>query len=164
MEMEKMFLRRKISRKLEGKILPNVMEELNKRSRRLRYSHKDGGTDTEILGEVEGVTKDLVHWRYTIDLKERTCTCRHWQVTGLPCTHALCIITSFRGYNIEYYVHEYYSLPKFKKAYEKYVKPMIDRKQWPKMDPRFKLWPPILKRATGRPRERRYKSIAEGGI
>ena len=76
MEMEKMFLRRKISRKLEGKILPNVMKELNKRSRGLkymwRYSHKDGGTDTEILGEVEGITKDLVHWRHTVDLKERT--------------------------------------------------------------------------------------------
>jgi len=72
MEMDKMFLRRKISRKLEGKILPNVMKELNKRSRRLRYSHKDGGTDTEILGEVECITKDLVHWRHTVDLKERT--------------------------------------------------------------------------------------------
>jgi len=30
------------------------------------------------------------------------------------------------------------------------------------MDPGFKLWPPILKRAAGRPRERRYKSVAEG--
>ena len=167
MEMDKMFLRRKIARKLEGKILPKVMKELNTRSRGLkyvwRYSHKDGGTETEILGEVEGVTRDLVHWRHTVDLKERTCTCRRWQVTGLPCTHALCIITSFRGYNIEDYVHEYYSVAKFKKAYEKSVKPMTDRKQWPKMDPGFKLWPPILKRAAGRPRERRYKSVAEGG-
>ena len=74
MEMDKMFLRRKLSRKLEGKILPNVMKELNKRSRGLkfvwRYSHKDGVTETEILGEVEGVTKDLVHWSHTVDLKE----------------------------------------------------------------------------------------------
>ena len=167
MEMDKMFLRRKIARKLEGKILPKVMKELNTRSRGLkyvwRYSHKDGGTETEILGEVEGVTRDLVHWRHTVDLKERICTCRRWQVTGLPCTHALCIITSFRGYNIEDYVHEYYYVAKFKKAYEKSVKPMTDRKQWPKMDPGFKLWPPILKRAAGRPRERRYKSVAEGG-
>ncbi|CAN6363417.1 unnamed protein product [Urochloa humidicola] len=167
MEMDKMFLRRKIARKLEGKILPNVMKELNARSRGLkyvcRYSHKDGGTETEILGEVEGVTRDLVHWRHTVDLKERTCTCRRWQITGLPYTHALCIITSLRGHNIEDYVHEYYSVAKFKKAYEKSVKPMTDRKQWPKIDPGFKLWPPILKRAAGRPRARRYKSAAEGG-
>ena len=63
--MEKMFLRRKIARKLEGKILPNVMKDLNTRSRGLkymwRYSHKDGGTHDEMLGEVEGVTRDLIH-------------------------------------------------------------------------------------------------------
>ena len=86
--MEKMFLRRKIARKLEGKILPNVMKDLNARSRGLkyiwRYSHKDGGSNAEMLVEVEGVTRDLVHWRHTVDLQERTCTCRRWQVTGLP--------------------------------------------------------------------------------
>ncbi|WVZ64280.1 hypothetical protein U9M48_013826 [Paspalum notatum var. saurae] len=165
--MEKMFLRRKIARKLEGKILPNVMKDLNERSRGMkymwRYSHKDGSEDAEMLGEVEGVTRDLVHWRHTVDLQQRTCTCRRWQVTGLPCTHALCIITSIRGYNIEDYVHEYYSVAKFKKAYGKSVKPMTDRKQWPQVNPGFKLWPPILKRTAGRPRERRYKSAAEGG-
>ena len=75
-----------------------------------------------------------------------------------------CIIISFRGYNIENYVHEYYFVAKFKKTYEKYVKSMTNRKQWPKMDPGFKLWPPILKRAASRPRERRNKSVAEGGI
>jgi hypothetical protein len=164
--MDKMFLRRKIARTLEDKILPNVMKDLNARSRGLkymwRYSHKDGA-DNEMLGEVEGVTRDLVHWRHTVDLQERKCTCRRWQVTGLPCTHALCIITSIRGYNIEDYVHEYYSVARFKKAYGKSVKPMTDRKQWPKVDIGFKLWPPVLKRAAGRPRERRIKSVAEGG-
>jgi hypothetical protein len=41
------------------------MKDLNARSRGLkymwRYSHKDGGKDTDMLGEVEGVTRDLVH-------------------------------------------------------------------------------------------------------
>jgi hypothetical protein len=67
------------------------MKDLNARSRGLkymwRYAYKDGGKDNEMLGEVEGVTRDLVHWRHTVDLQERKCTCRHWQVTGLPCTH-----------------------------------------------------------------------------
>ena len=40
---------------------------------------------------------------------------------------------------------------------------MTDRKQWPQVNPGFKLWPPILKRAVGRPRVRRYKSAAEDG-
>jgi len=29
-----------------------------------------------MLGEVEGVTRDLVHWRHSVDLEERKCTCR----------------------------------------------------------------------------------------
>jgi hypothetical protein len=97
------------------------MKDLNARSRglkyMLRYAYKDGDKDNEMLGEFEGVTRDLVHWRHTVDLQERKCTCRHWQVTGLPCTHALCVITSIRGCNIEGYVHKYYSAAKFKKAY-----------------------------------------------
>jgi hypothetical protein len=165
--MDKMFLRRKIAKKLKDKILPNVMKDLNARSRGLkymwRYAYKDGGRDNELLGEVEGVTRDLVHWRHTVDLQERKCTCRRWQVTGLPCTHALCVITSIRGCNIESYVHEYYSVAKFKKAYQKCVKPMTDRKQWPQVNLGFKLWPPSLKPAAGRPRKRRFKSAAEGG-
>jgi hypothetical protein len=97
------------------------MKDLNARSRGLkymwRYAYKDGDKDNEMLGEFEGVTRDLVHWRHTVDLQERKCTCRRWQVTGLPCTHALCVITSIRGCNIEGYVHKYYSIAKFKKAY-----------------------------------------------
>ncbi|TKV90173.1 hypothetical protein SEVIR_9G011150v4 [Setaria viridis] len=53
-------------------------------------------------------------------------------------------------------------MAKFKKAYEKSVKPMTDSKQWLQVNPRFKLWPPLLKRAPGQPRERRYKSVAKG--
>jgi hypothetical protein len=34
---------------------------------------------------------------------------------------------------------------------------MTKRHQWPKVDLGFKLWPPLLKRAAGRPRTRRYK-------
>ena len=121
--MDKMFLRRKIAKKLKDKILPNVMKDLNARSRGLkymwRYAYKDGGRDNEMLGEVKGVTRDLVHWRHTVDLQERKCTCRRWQVIGLPCTHALCVITSIRGCNIDGYVHEYYFVVKFKKAYHR---------------------------------------------
>ena len=63
--MQKMFLRRKIARKFQNKMLPNIMKDLNSRSRGLkymwRYSHKDGDQHDEMLGEVEGVTRDLIH-------------------------------------------------------------------------------------------------------
>ena len=78
--------------------------------------------------------------------------------------HMLCVLSlQFEVIKIADYVHEYYSVSKFKKAYDKAVKPMTDKKQWPQVNPGFKLWPPILKRVAGRPRVRRYKSAAKGG-
>lgn len=63
--MEKMYLRRKTAKKLIDKTLPNIIKDLNARSRGLhytfRYSHKHGGRDHEMFTEVEGITKDLVH-------------------------------------------------------------------------------------------------------
>jgi hypothetical protein len=68
-----------------------------------------------------------------------------------------------RNPRMEDYIDESYSVHKFKKTYENWVGPMIDRDQWPKVDLGFKLWPLVLRRAAGRPRTRRYKGWEEGG-
>jgi len=73
------------------------------------------------------------------------------------------LINALRNRNVEDYVHEYYSVAMFKKAYEGVVHPMIDRSQWPKVEIDFKLWPPAFKRSAGRPRTRRLKGVEEGG-
>ncbi|KAK1261549.1 hypothetical protein QJS04_geneDACA021668 [Acorus gramineus] len=41
-----------------------------------------------------------------VRLDERTCTCRAWQVTGLPCVHAAAFITRIRGLDICDFVDE----------------------------------------------------------
>jgi uncharacterized C2H2 Zn-finger protein len=64
---------------------------------------------------------------------------------------------------LEDYVDSYYFVSKFKVVYEGWVEPMTDKTQWPKVDLGFKLWPPVLKRAAGRPRTRRIKAADEGG-
>jgi len=68
-----------------------------------------------------------------------------------------------RNRSVEDYVDDYFLVDKFKKAYEHVIKPMTDRNQWPEVDMGFKLWPPLLKRAAGRPRTRRIKGVEEGG-
>ncbi|PKU64264.1 hypothetical protein MA16_Dca005187 [Dendrobium catenatum] len=37
--------------------------------------------------EVEGI-----HSRHVVDVEKRECTCRVWDVTGLPCIHAVAFI------------------------------------------------------------------------
>ncbi|CAO2038750.1 unnamed protein product [Urochloa humidicola] len=146
--------------KMTDKILPHITKELNVRSRNLKYVIHKEPNNTE---EVEGTTQKLKTWRHTVDLDNRTCSCKRWQITGLPCTHAMCLINASRNRNVENYVDDYYSVERFQKAYEGAVMPMTDRNQWPKVDLGFKLWPPRLKRAAGRSRSRRIKGVEEGG-
>jgi len=159
MIMERFCTRVSLATKLNGKILPHIMKVLNAKSRNLRYTiHKS----LPMVGEVGGVNKDLIAWRFTVDLDKKECSCRQWQLTGLPCLHAIAFIGT-RRVDLEDFVHKYYSVAMFKDAYSSYVCPMPDREQWEKVDIGFNLLPPLLKRAAGRPRTRRLVGIEEGG-
>ncbi|WVZ72240.1 hypothetical protein U9M48_020734 [Paspalum notatum var. saurae] len=140
MIMERFCTRAYIAAKLIGKILPHVMKGLHDKSRNLKFS----------------ITK------FTVDLEKKECSCRYWQMTGLPCVHAIAFIGT-RRLELEDFVDKYYSVQKFKVAYAGYVCPLPDKTQWEPVDIGFKLLPPLLKRAAGRPRTRRIVGVEEGG-
>ena len=96
-----------------------------------------------------------------MDLKNHNCSCREWQITGKPCRHALAWILSNRGLNIGDYVHEYYSVARFRAAYEGRVEALPDRSQWLVVDLGFKVYPPLLGRSAGRPRKVRIRGCLE---
>ncbi|CAN6178917.1 unnamed protein product, partial [Urochloa humidicola] len=159
--MEKLFQRRSLAMKLNTKVLPHIIKALNAKSRQqFGYSiHKGIGH----LAEISGVYKDLTPWRHSVNLEQRTCSCKKWQLTGLPCNHAISLICSYRGLELEDFVHSCYSVSKFKAVYEGWIEPIPDKTLWPQVHLGFKLWPPVLKRAAGRPRTRRIKAADEGG-
>jgi hypothetical protein len=71
--IERFCTRRQLVSKLSGfKILPIVMKELHNKSRNMRYNiHRSGP-----MVEKVGVNKDLVPWRFIVDLDKKECTCR----------------------------------------------------------------------------------------
>jgi len=160
MIMEKIDMRQRIANKLEGSILPSVKNELNMKSRNLKYTIKGSGG---LKAEVSGLTKDNYPWRHAVDLDSRTCSCGQWHISGKPCTHAIAFIGSLRGIKLEHFVHEYYSVQRFKATYHFGVNPMVDKSQWPIVDPGFVMLPPKLERSAGRPRVKRIKSKGEPG-
>ena len=84
-------------------------------------------------------------------VREKACTCREWQVIGKPCPHALDVITTTRQPHVKKFVDSYYSLQRFRTAYEGIVPNITDRSQWPQVDKGFKCHPPIgKKRGSGR--------------
>jgi hypothetical protein len=96
--------------------------------------------------------------KHALNLGEKTCSCRAWQVYGKPCTHALATIAKVSGeVNMEDFVHDYF-VEKFKKAYEGTFKPMISQEQWPLVGHGYKWKKPKLRRKPRRPRVSRIKA------
>ena len=99
--------------------------------------------------------------RWEVILDERKCTCRVWQVKGLPCVHAVAFIAFLRDYNWEKYVDEYFTIKKLKEAYAMEIAPMLAMDEWVHTETQEKIYPPIMKRPAGRPRKERIKSHDE---
>jgi hypothetical protein len=100
----------------------------------------------------------------TVNLEEKTCSCSGWQVSRKPCSHSLATIGKVSGeVNMEDFVHDYFSVQRFMKAYEGTFKPMISQEQWPRVNLGYKLKKPKLRRKPGRSRVSRIKGSDELG-
>jgi hypothetical protein len=73
-------------------------------------------------------------------------------MTGIPCAHAVSAIL-FDCEEPEDYVHEYYSLEMYKKAYAALIYPMPNEEQWARDVGHDILEPARQRVALGRPRK-----------
>jgi hypothetical protein len=47
--------------------------------------------------------------RFAMSLRDKACSCKWWDISGMPCKHAaICI--GYKRVNIEDYVHKYYTV------------------------------------------------------
>jgi len=98
---------------------------------------------------------------FIVNRQERTCSCRQWQVSRIPCKHALAFITSLSDAPIENYVDLYYSVEKFRVAYNQLIPAMPDKSQWPESNYEFFMHPPLLTPVAGRPKTERHKGTSD---
>ncbi|KAL0283820.1 UNVERIFIED_CONTAM: hypothetical protein Sangu_2477300 [Sesamum angustifolium] len=83
-----------------------------------------------------------------------------WQLTGIPCAHAISGMY-FMGYKPKDYVHEYYHKSNFLRVYNHLMMPLLGPEEWPYSD-RPTLLPPISERMPGRPKKQdRRKTLDE---
>ncbi|GAU30748.1 hypothetical protein TSUD_145460 [Trifolium subterraneum] len=90
-----------------------------------------------------------------VNLMLQTCTCQIWQLTGMPCIHAIAAI-AHKVDKPENYVHQWLTMEALNATYDHYIRPVNSQEYW-EITKHSKPEPPKLKRPIGRPKKHRRK-------
>ncbi|XP_066374845.1 uncharacterized protein [Miscanthus floridulus] len=97
--------------------------------------------------------------RFTVDLVSKKCSCRYWQLSGLPCCHAIsCIL--FKTNCLDEYVADCYFVHHFNQTYSHCLNPVEGMNSWPASD-REPLRAPGYVKMPGRPKTERRREPTE---
>lgn len=141
--------------KTEMKIKENqrLSVDLNHRH---RSSSSSGGSDSSSVVEVQENNGDT----FEVALDMKSCSCREWEMTGIPCRHACCAVTATNA-NIYDYVEKCYMKETQERIYSSSMHSLPIHDMPTLSDPNslsILLHPPpgvgVDKRPPGRPRKK----------
>ncbi|TXG58873.1 hypothetical protein EZV62_016702 [Acer yangbiense] len=132
------FIRRMVMRKFQDRkeeceqwnsaLPPRVNAKILKNSKESRVLTiiAAGNKEYEVLGPNEG---------YVIKLGEYSCQCGSWQVSGIPCRHAMAAISHHCGKaavkdKITAYVHQSLTKSAYMQTYNGMIHPILDQNRW----------------------------------
>ncbi|KAD5508242.1 hypothetical protein E3N88_15945 [Mikania micrantha] len=101
-----------------------------------------------------------------VDLDKKSCSCRRWEITGIPCSHAVASIwfmasNGQRTGAIEGWCHPMYTMARWKMVYDCKINPINGRPLWPKCQLPTTITPPKHHTPIGRPNKARKRSASE---
>ena len=97
---------------------------------------------------------------FKVDEPNRTCSCRMWQLSGLPCSHAIACIFKLGKY-AEDYVPDWFRKDRYMVAYSEYIKPVPGIHFWPDTSNLSRILGPLPKKMPGRPQKKRIRASHE---
>ncbi|KAL0413356.1 UNVERIFIED_CONTAM: hypothetical protein Sradi_1537300 [Sesamum radiatum] len=100
--------------------------------------------------------------QFSVDLEMRTCTCRLWQLSGIPFKHACSAIFN-QNLQPEDMVHPYYNVETYKQVYEPAILPISGETLWTETGFIPPL-PPNFGRGPGRPAGARNREPDEPNV
>ncbi|KAK9060377.1 hypothetical protein SSX86_021081 [Deinandra increscens subsp. villosa] len=104
--------------------------------------------------------------RYVVNMGTRTCACRSWEITGLPCRHAVAAIRCMSQFGEEHgspesYADHVYRMERWKQVYSHKVFPINGMSEWSKSQVPTAIIPPAYHKPIGRPKKVRKRSRVE---
>ena len=97
--------------------------------------------------------------KWAVNIEDRTCSCRKWDLTGIPCAHAISALWIAMKDPMQY-IDDCYSVETYLKCYDPCILPVNGEHEWEDVDVQPPL-PPTYGRAPGRPKKQRRKSADE---
>ncbi|KAK6911367.1 Transposase, MuDR, plant [Dillenia turbinata] len=106
-----------------------------------------------------------------VDIRNRCCLCRGWQLYGLPCAHAVAALLSCRQ-NVHRFTESCFTVATYRKTYSQTIHPIPDKSMWKELsegDPNAKTMevvinPPKSLRPPGQPRKKRVRTEDRGRV
>lgn len=108
-----------------------------------------------------------------VDIRNRYCHCRGWELYGLPCAHAVAALLSCRQ-NVHRFTESCFTVATYRKTYSQTIHPIPDKTLWmelsegeangSKSSAEMVINPPKSLRPPGRPRKKRVRAEDRGRV
>ncbi|XP_022024998.1 uncharacterized protein LOC110925352 [Helianthus annuus] len=103
--------------------------------------------------------------QYVVNVEQRTCSCRRWELNGIPCRHAVTAIWNKASHGQvglpESFVHPVYRMDRWKQVYTFKVYPINGKSMCPRSLLPATITPPYYHKSVGRPKKARRKAASE---
>ncbi|XP_060178761.1 uncharacterized protein LOC132608954 [Lycium barbarum] len=93
--------------------------------------------------------------KYIVKLEMRRCTCRMWDIFGIPCTHGIRALQYLKRDPLRE-IHWWYTKKAYLLTYHHKIQPVPSEKFWT-VDPAHAMYPPNMMSQVGRPRVKRIR-------
>ncbi|XP_012835541.1 PREDICTED: uncharacterized protein LOC105956239 [Erythranthe guttata] len=154
--MNRLIMRREKGIRWKTDLPKNVVIRLNKERLEARKCRFFVAGDNEFQVQEDNQL-------FIVKLSSRTCECQVWDLSGIPCNHAILGIL-YRRENIEDYVHNSLSKQQYLTTYSRHIHAITSSELWPEdttVTPQ-NLLPPTYRRPPGRPKKNRRRAPNEG--
>ncbi|XP_040374598.1 uncharacterized protein LOC121052790 [Rosa chinensis] len=149
--------RRNSAAKWRCKVGPRIEKLLKKNA---VWSHEYRALESsDMRFEIQGrgiACQSGVVSQHSVQLDTMSCTCRRWDLSGLPCGHVIAAIYS-KGRSLDDYVLEWYTQKRYMEAYEVVINPIAGVAELELIQ--RAIAPPLYKRQPGRPKTKRTKEL-----
>lgn len=139
-------------KKSQDVICPAVRKRLYKIDGQARYCRITASIHDKYEVTLFGET-------HVVNLNARACSCRDWELTGIPCSHA-CACINYSRLDVVDFVDSFFYKKTWEETYAHGLEPLRGEIEWPKITEN-PIMPPHFTKRPGRPKKQRKRSQDE---